>query len=139
MTANSTAPVFTGIGRMVVLVDDPDAALAFYRDVLGFDVLFDQAAGGYRYLHVGAPGQPTAGLWLMPATGDTERALVGRQSGDQPLLVLYTDDLDRVRARLAANGVRVWAEREDADHRSLHFADLYGNVLIAAELRGTPQ
>ncbi|PXY28302.1 hypothetical protein BAY60_10630 [Prauserella muralis] len=127
--------MFSAIGRLVVLVDDADAALAFYRDVLGFRVLHDQTAGGYRYLHVGVPGQESAGLWLMPAVTDQERARVGRQCGDQPLLVLYTDDLDAVAGRLREHGVRVWAERDDADSRSLHFADLHGNVLIAAQLR----
>ncbi|QBI56403.1 VOC family protein [Streptomonospora litoralis] len=138
MTADSSDGVFTGIGRMVVLVDDLDSALSFYRDVLGFGVLFDQTAGGYRYLHIGVPGQPTSGLWLMPAGSADERALVGRQSGGQPLLVLYTDDLDRVRERLAASGVPIWAERDDADHRSLHFADLYGNTIVAAQLHAAP-
>jgi catechol 2,3-dioxygenase-like lactoylglutathione lyase family enzyme len=130
--------LFSGLGRVVVLVDDPDAALAFYRDVLGFRVLHDRTADGYRYLHVGVPGQEGAGLWLMPAVSDQERELVGRQCGSQPLLVLYTDDMDEVGVRLREHGVRVWAEREDADSRSLHFADLYGNVIVVAQLRGPP-
>lgn len=127
--------MFSGLGRVVVLVDDPDAALAFYRDVLGFCVLHDQTTGGYRYLHVGVPGQDVVGIWLMTTTSDQEHNLVGRQCGGQPLLVLYTADLDVVRKHLRGHGVRVWNEREDADSRSLHLADLYGNVIIVAQLR----
>ncbi|MEE1942697.1 VOC family protein [Streptomyces sp. TRM 70361] len=126
---------FTALGRLVVLVSDADEALAFYRDVLGFRVLYDGTAGGYRCLHVGVPGQEGTGLWLMPATGERERALVGRQTGGQPLLVLYTGDLAAVAGRLREHGIRIRDEREDADSSSLHFADLYGNVLVAVELR----
>jgi catechol 2,3-dioxygenase-like lactoylglutathione lyase family enzyme len=129
--------LLSGLGRVVVLVDDPDAALAFYRDALGFRVLHDQTTDGYRYLHIGVPGQAAVGIWLMTATSDQERDMVGRQCGGQPLLVLYTCDLDAVRKHLLGQGVRVWNEREDADSRSLHLADLYGNVIIVAQLLGS--
>ena len=116
------------IGRVVVLVEDQDAALAFYREILGFEVLYDRTTDGYRYLHLG-PSGGTTGLWLMPASGPRERELIGGQTGDQPMLVLYTDDLAQVSRHLAEHGVRVWAEREG----SLHLADLYGNVIVVAE------
>ncbi|MEU6430057.1 VOC family protein [Microbispora sp. NPDC046973] len=132
MTTGETP--FSAIGRMVVLVDDPDEALAFYRDVLGFAVLHDYVAGGYRFLHIGLPGQEGVGLWLMPITSEQQRGLIGRQTGGQPLLVLYTPDLDVVAKRLREHGVRVWDEREDPGSRSLHFADLYGNVIVVAHL-----
>jgi hypothetical protein len=52
------------------------------------------------------------------------------------LLVLYTDDLDGVHRRLTDRGVEVWALRDDDTGRSLHFRDVAGNVLVAAEPRG---
>jgi catechol 2,3-dioxygenase-like lactoylglutathione lyase family enzyme len=134
MTPLVDQSLFSAIGRVVVLVDDPDAALAFYRDILGFYVLHDRTEEGYRYLHIGVPGQEPVGLWLMTATSDRERRLVGRQCGDQPLLVLYTADLDSVRKHLRGHGVRVWNERQEAENRSLHFADLYGNVIVVVQL-----
>ena len=54
--------MFSTIGRMVVGVSDQDEALAFYRDVLGFEVLHDEDTEGLRYLHIGLPGQPGTGL-----------------------------------------------------------------------------
>ncbi|MFF3677808.1 VOC family protein [Streptomyces sp. NPDC002120] len=138
-----SGPPFTALGRTVVLVADAETALAYYRDVLGFVVLHDQTADGYRYLHIGLPGRtgppgrPAAGLWLMPATTARERELIGRQCGGQPLLVLYTDDVDRTGTHLRAHGVRVWNERVGDAGRSLHFADLYGNVIVAAQLPGS--
>ncbi|MEA2269284.1 MAG: hypothetical protein QOF29_1512 [bacterium] len=123
----------TTLGRVVVLVDDQDAALAFYRDALGFETLHDAEAGGLRYLHVGPPGGGT-GVWLLPADGDGDRALVGRQAGDHPFLVLYVDDLDAARERLVRHGVELFNERQDDDSRSLQFRDVAGNVLVAAQL-----
>jgi predicted enzyme related to lactoylglutathione lyase len=128
--------MFRSLARTVVLVHDLDAALAFYRDVLGFAVLHDATVGGYRYLHVGPQDAGDAGVWLMPAVTDEARAAVGRQTAGAPLMVLYTDDLDAVHARLAAAGVEVWARRDDDESRSLHFRDVAGNAVIAAQLAG---
>ena len=36
--------------------DDPDAALAFYRDALGFEVRNDVGYGGMRWITVGPAG-----------------------------------------------------------------------------------
>jgi predicted enzyme related to lactoylglutathione lyase len=118
--------MFRALGRVVVVVSDQEEALRFYRDVLGFQTLHDEDAGGFRYLHVGLPGQDHVGLWLMPGSAPPAQ---------QPLLVLYTDDLDEVRRRLAENAVEVWAEREDESSRSLHFRDVDGNVIVAAQLQ----
>ena len=38
--------------------DDPDAALAFYRDTLGFEVRNDVGYGGMRWITVGPPTSP---------------------------------------------------------------------------------
>lgn len=75
--------------------------------MLGFEVLHDNATDGHRYLHVGVPGQDEVGLWLLPSS---EASAVGNQTGGEPLVVLYTDDLDRVVEHL-------------------------GNVIVVAELR----
>lgn len=135
MTRRSDKKPFSALGRLVVPAGDPDTALAFYRGVLGFGVLHDSTEGAQRYLHVGVPGQEGVGLWLMPAA-DGRRGPSGpaEPSEDRPLLVLYTDDLGMVGARLREHGVRVWDERADDHSRSLHFADPDGNVLIAAQL-----
>ena len=94
--------MFRAIGRVVVGVSDQDEALAFYRDVLGFEVLHDSDDEGLRYLHIGLPGQPDTGLWLMP----------GAAEHDRPLLVLYADDLAEIVAGVrAARGGDVGADR----------------------------
>ena len=38
--------------------NDPDASVAFYRDLLGFEVRLDVGYGGMRWITVGPAGQP---------------------------------------------------------------------------------
>lgn len=125
--------MFTTLARTVVLVHDQDEAARFYLDVLGFEVAHDSTTDGYRYLHLTVPGTEV-GVWLMPPASAAERALVGRQAGEQPLLVLYTADLDAVASRLHAHDVEVWAQRDDPESRSLHLRDVVGNALVAVQL-----
>lgn len=125
--------MLAAVARVTLLVDDQQRALDWYRDVLGFEVVHDQEVDGYRYLHVGVPGQPDVGLWLMPA-GDGSQALVGNQTGGEPLLVLYTDDLDTALAHLEQHEVEVWDVRDDGDSRSLHLRDVAGNVIVVAQV-----
>lgn len=134
MTATSGTPI-KALGRVVVLVDDVDEAAAFYDSALGFAVLHDQTTDGYRRVHIGVPGQDGVGLWLLPIVGEEDRSLLGRQAGGYPLIVLYTEDLQAVQDRLRSLHVRTWNERDDLESRSLHLADLYGNVIIVAQLR----
>jgi hypothetical protein len=51
------------------------------------------------------------------------------------MLVLYSEDLRAVQDRLRNLQVRTWDERDDLGGRSLHMADLYGNVIVIAQLR----
>ena len=132
------------VGRLVVLVRDYDDALAFYRAAFGARVLFDAPSPtGDRYLHVGLGDDasveddgaaPPVGFWLMRASGaDAER--VGRQTGGQPLAVLYTSDAASAVARVQAAGGAVPRPLRTADGATFaHVADLYGNEFVLVEL-----
>jgi len=60
---------------------DPEASLAFYRDVLGFEVRLDVGEGTMRWLTVGPAGQPDTAIVLHPPaatpglTADEQRML----------------------------------------------------------------
>jgi len=45
---------------------DADAALAFYRDTLGFEVRNDVGYNGLRWITVGPAGQPGTSIVLHP-------------------------------------------------------------------------
>ena len=62
--------------------DDPEASLAFFRDVLGFEVRADVGSGKMRWITVGPPGQPDTSILLAPPTADpgvtdNERSMIG--------------------------------------------------------------
>jgi catechol 2,3-dioxygenase-like lactoylglutathione lyase family enzyme len=57
---------------MFIPVHDPDAALEFYRDALGLEVRNDVAAGGFRWVTVGAPGQDVDAVLFQPHGGRSE-------------------------------------------------------------------
>ena len=47
--------------------EDADESLAFYRDVLGFEVRNDVGYAGMRWITVGPPNQPDTSIVLQPA------------------------------------------------------------------------
>ena len=80
---------------------DPDASLAFYRDVLGFEVRMDVGEGPMRWITLGAPGQPGVALVLEPAVVDpsvteAEAAAIHSlmEKGAFAMLQLASDDVD---------------------------------------------
>ncbi|HEX4220017.1 MAG TPA: VOC family protein [Acidimicrobiales bacterium] len=95
-------------------VHDQDEALAFYTQVLGWEVRADAAmeAWNFRWLCVGPPGQKEVGLVLMPVPGppmlDAEASaalaeLVAKGAGGT--LFLETDDCQASYDELSARGV----------------------------------
>ena len=87
------------VGSVFVPVRDQDAALAFYRDSLGFEVRSDDAFGdGYRWIEVAPPGAQTA-------VALTEPMESGPQPGGDVGFGYETDDIDAAVASLTAKGV----------------------------------
>ncbi len=124
-------------GRMVVLVDDYDEALRFYAGTLGLTVATDIDAGPRRFVHLTFPGQGPVGLWLLHAETDADAASIGRQTGDQPCGVLYTEDIRAEHGRLVELGVRFVAPPAE-DEGSIHaqLFDPFGNRFVLVELTG---
>jgi catechol 2,3-dioxygenase-like lactoylglutathione lyase family enzyme len=99
-----------------VLVDDPDAALGFYRDVLGLTVRDEVAHGGFRWITLVSESQPDIKIVLSQPhagrsqeDGDAIAALLAK--GELGSVFLRADDLDETFARIAAApGVEVLEE-----------------------------
>ena len=124
--------------------DDPDAALAFYRDTLGFEVRNDVGYAGMRWITVGPADQPGTSIVLYPPAAtpgvtDDERHLVAEMmaKGTYASINLATTDLDDTFARLQAGGGEVVQEPTDQPYgiRDCAFRDPAGNLLRIQELR----
>lgn len=116
---------------------DPDASLAFYRDILGFEVRNDVGYGGMRWITVAPAGSPTSIVLTPPnvdpgLTDDEKRTVLDLMAkGAYGALTLATDDLDALFARLEAAGVDVVQEPTDQDYgvRDCALRDPAGNLL----------
>jgi uncharacterized glyoxalase superfamily protein PhnB len=117
---------------------DPEAALGFYRDTLGFEVRNDVGYNGMRWLTVGPVNQPGTSIVLHPPaadpgiTEDERRTILELiAKGSYGALALATDDLDGLFDRLQASGADVVQEPMDQPYgvRDCAFRDPTGNLL----------
>ena len=90
-----------------ILVDDPDAAVGFYRDTLGLTVRNEVAQGEFRWITLVNESQPEIGIVLSQphagrsqADGDALAALLAK--GELRPVHLRTDDLDATFEKVAA-------------------------------------
>jgi catechol 2,3-dioxygenase-like lactoylglutathione lyase family enzyme len=101
-----------------VWVTDQDEALAFYRDILGFEVRMDVTVaefGNLRWLSVGLPGQDLvlqlAALdspHMEEATSEQIRQVLAK--GYTPPLIFEVDDCRATIEQLRARGVDITQE-----------------------------
>jgi catechol 2,3-dioxygenase-like lactoylglutathione lyase family enzyme len=122
--------------------DDPDAALAFYRDTLGFEVRDDVGYEGMRWITVGPAGQPGTSIVLNPPFADPgitedERRTIAEMmaKGTYGGILLATPDLDGVFDRVQASGAEVVQEPTDQFYgvRDCAFRDPAGNLVRIQE------
>ena len=123
--------------------NDPDAALAFYRDTLGFEVRNDVGYQGMRWITVGPAGQPGTSIVLFPPAAtpgltDDERHTIDEMmaKGTYATVVLATKDLDGAFDRLQAGDAEVVQEPTEQPYgiRDCAFRDPAGNLVRIQEL-----
>ena len=117
---------------------DPDESLAFYTDVLGFEVRLDVGKADMRFITVGPPGQPDTAIVLQPPTpdpsitDDERRTILSMMDkGTYAGVNLATPDLDGLFARLEAAGVDIVQEPKDQFYglRDCAVRDPAGNLI----------
>jgi uncharacterized glyoxalase superfamily protein PhnB len=117
--------------------NDPDAALAFYQDMLGFEVRGDVGYEGMRWITVGPVGQPEVSIVLHPPAADPgitdeERNVIAEMmaKGTYASINLSTSDLDGVFAKLQESA-EVVQEPTDQPYgiRDCAFRDPAGNMV----------
>jgi catechol 2,3-dioxygenase-like lactoylglutathione lyase family enzyme len=146
--------VITGLAHSGVCVPDCEAAVAFYRDVLGLRVLsppYVMAGDAIRDDMGQLVSDPTMKAAIVGFDDDGDRVLevieyLGVAGSDQRSAAALTDhglshvgliceDLAATRARLEANGVRFLVDgiADVARVRTTWFVDPWGVVFILVE------
>ena len=124
--------------------EDPEASLAFYRDVLGFEVRLDVGGGTMRWITVGPPDQPETSIVLHPpaadpgATDDERRVIAEMMAkGTYSIIVLATKDLDSTFERLQASDVDIVQEPIEQPYgvRDCALRDPAGTMIRIQEVR----
>ncbi len=109
------------ISLIAIVVPDYDAGIAFYAEVLGWDVVADEdQGGGKRWVVVAPPGGGTS-ILLARAVGAEQSNAIGNQTGGRVGFFLETDDFARDHAAMRAAGVHLEEEPR---------AEAYGTVVV---------
>ena len=125
--------MLTKVTHLTLFVNDQEAALEFYQK-LGFAVHTDAQFGSLRWLTLCLPHDKNFELVLMPAEGDFEKALVGKQGGNKPFFSLETDDCKGDYERLKNVGVTFIQEPKDEQWGiSMACLDSEGNAIYFAQ------
>jgi catechol 2,3-dioxygenase-like lactoylglutathione lyase family enzyme len=115
-----------------LVVRDYDAAIRFFVDALGFDLIEDSPSEtddgrAKRWVVVRPPGAAT-GLLLARADGDEQLSVVGHQAAGRVGFFLRVDDFAAAHARMVRAGVEFVTEpRVEAYGRVTVFLDVAGN------------
>jgi catechol 2,3-dioxygenase-like lactoylglutathione lyase family enzyme len=123
------------LSQCFVIVHDPDASLAFYRDTLGLELRADVAREHFRWLTVGSVDQPGVAIVLTnylngsPADADAVAGLVAK--GALNGVHFHTDDLDATFERVRDSGAEIVSEPADQPWGTRDFAvrDPSGNLV----------
>lgn len=122
---------------------DPEASIAFYRDILGFEIRNDVGYGGMRWITVGPPGQPGSSIVLYPPGADPgvtedERGTILEMmaKGTYAIITLASADLDAAFEQIQSSGAEVVQEPTDQPYgiRDCAIRDPAGNLIRINQL-----
>jgi len=118
--------------QLALIVEDYDAAIAFYVDVLGFELVEDSPSltndGRPKRWVVVRPPNAQTGILLAQADGERQARAVGDQFAGRVGLFLRVDDFGASYERMRAARVEFVGEpREEPYGEVVVFVDVAGN------------
>lgn len=118
---------------VTIVVDDYDEAIAFFTDVLDFELTEDSPSltndGRPKRWVVVTPKGGKSGVLLARADGDQQSATVGRQVAGRVGFFLWVDDFDAAHRRLVDAEVHIVSPpRSEPYGRVAVFRDIAGNA-----------
>jgi len=120
------------VDLLTIVVDEYDPAIAFFVEVLGFDLVEDSPSvttdgKPKRWVVVRPPGAET-GIVLARADGERQTAVVGNQVAGRVGFFLRVDDFDATYERMVCAGVEFpTPPRALPTGRVAVFVDIAGN------------
>ena len=126
------------LGLIAIVVRDYEEAIAFYTDVLGFELIEDTfiPEQSKRWVVVAPKGARETRILLARAVGDEQSSRVGNQTGGRVFLFLYTDDFWRDYRACKSAGVEFVREPSEAPYGTVAvFKDLYGTMWDLVQLK----
>ncbi len=121
-----------------LIVDDQEKALAFYRDVLGLQVVNDVSFDGMRWITVSPPSQPGVEIGLFTPNENPNASAADREAQAELLakglltgVIFTTDDCDATFEAIRASVADVVQEPMDMPYgvRDCAFRDPAGNMI----------
>ena len=122
--------MYSKVAMFTIVVDDYDAAIAFYTKRMGFILLEDtDMGGGKRWVRISPDPTAETAILLAKAKNDRETQSIGNQTGGRVGFFLHTKDLKKVYDHLITNGVKLV---RPICHETFGivavFEDIYGNL-----------
>jgi catechol 2,3-dioxygenase-like lactoylglutathione lyase family enzyme len=120
------------VSLVTVVVDNYDSAIAFYCEVLGFELTEDSPSetndGRPKRWVVVTPLGAQTGLLLAQADGPTQAQAVGNQTAGRVGFFLRVDNFTAAFDRLVAYGVRITSQPRTMPYGTVAvFEDICGN------------
>jgi len=118
------------LAKIALLVKEYDEAIAYYTQILNFELIEDTPLAGKRWVVIQPKGSNNGcKILLARAKNDKQRSFVGNQTGGRVFLFLYTDDFWRDYKQLISRGVEFIREPSVESWGTVSvFKDLYGNL-----------
>lgn len=117
------------IAHFALVVRNYDEAIAYYTQMLGFELADDTPLGdGKRWVLIAPPGARETHILLVKAASEEQASHIGNQTGGRVFVFLHTDDFRRDYDALKTRGVKfIEAPRVEPYGDVAVFEDLYGN------------
>jgi len=126
------------IVHIALVVEDYDEAIAFYIEILNFDLIEDtyQKEQDKRWVVVAPKGSKGTTILLAKPSKPRQASYIGDQTGGRVFLFLNTDDFWRDYNDLIAKGVEFVRPPKEAEYGMVAvFKDLYGNLWDLLQLK----
>ncbi len=120
------------VSLVTIVVEDYDTAIAFFTQILGFDLTEDSPSetndGRPKRWVVVTPPNAETGILLAQADGEIQRHAIGNQTAGRVGFFLRVDDFDATLARLNATGATIVSPPRSMPYGTVAvFEDLCGN------------